>query len=380
MSIIEKSEARRKGGYFMGLFEMGRHAAQQIGALDHMHNRISTAPHAGNFAIDRQGILEPTVGFADAPDSIAPWMVLRGDVERACFEALPPEIEVRYETRPLTILQNAQGVHVTLEKTGTHETTTEQFDLLVGADGIHSQVRKIVFGEESQYSHPLGTMICAFELPENPPGLEPGQGVIMTEVGKSFWVFPFQDHPATVLFTYAAEDPNAERKLDPKKRLREVYGDKPYGEFIEFALNQLDHAEEFLFDTTAQIKMDSWHKDRVVLVGDSAWCPSLYSGMGATTGLAGADLLGVALRKYPQDISQALNDWEKVLRPVVDAAQKQGANSGRKNFVSLTPQELDQRERNSKIRMKVASSPLLNRILPYTPFAKNRTADLTQRI
>ncbi len=305
-------------------------------------------------------------------------MVLRGDVERACFEALPAEIEIRYDTRPVTISQTATEVKVTLEKISSQERKEEKFDLLVGADGIHSQTRSLVFGEESQYSHQLGTMICAFELAENPPGLEPGQGLILTEVGKSFWLFPFKDHPATVLFTYATEDPAAERKLDPKKRLREVYGDKPYGDFMEYALDQLDQADEFLFDSTAQIQMDSWHQGRVVLVGDSAWCPSLYSGMGATLGIAGADLLGAAVRKYPHDIAKALDEWEAILGPKVKAAHKQGRGSGRKNFVCLTAKELTQREKSIKGRRALLGNPLLNFLLPHTPFAKNRSADLVQ--
>ncbi len=305
-------------------------------------------------------------------------MVLRGDVERACFEALPAEIEIRYDTRPVTISQTATEVKVTLETISSRERKEEKFDLLVGADGIHSQTRSLVFGQESQYSQQLGTMICAFELAENPPGLEPGQGLILTEVGKSFWLFPFKDHPATVLFTYATEDPAAERKLDPKKRLREVYGDKPYGDFMEYALDQLDQADEFLFDSTAQIQMDSWHQGRVVLVGDSAWCPSLYSGMGATLGIAGADLLGAAVRKYPHDIAKALDEWEAILGPKVKAAHKQGRGSGRKNFVCLTAKELTQREKSIKGRRALLGNPLLNFLLPHTPFAKNRSADLVQ--
>lgn len=63
--------------------------------------------------------------------------------------------------------------------------------------------------------------------------------------------------------------------------------------------------------------MTSWYRGRVVLVGDSAWCPTLYSGMGATSGLAGANLLGQALQKYPDDSDYALNQWEQILRPKI---------------------------------------------------------------
>lgn len=82
---------------------------------------------------------------------------------------------------------------------------------------------------------------------------------------------------------------------------------EPYGEYMEFALDQLDKADDVIFGTTDQVKMPSWYRGRVVLVGDSAWCPTLYSGMGATLGLGGANLLGKALQKYPDNIEHALN-------------------------------------------------------------------------
>lgn len=374
-TIVEKASARRKGGYFIGLFGMGRNAAQNLGAIEGLHDRRSPASH--NFAIDRHGITERTLGFADAPIDLGPWMMLRGDVEEATFNALPDDVEIRYGTRPVEIWQNAGGVRVTLENVGTGERTEEDYDLLVGADGIHSQVREMVFGPAEKYTHSLGTMICAFELPETPPGLGQEQGVILTEVGRSFWLFPFSDHPPTVLFTYDSDDPQAERKKDPRRRLREVFGPEPFGDYMGYALDQFDVAEEYIFDTTDQIRMDSWHRGRVVLVGDSAWCPTLYSGMGATSGIGGADALGAALRKYPDDIDAALDRWEEVLRPKLAQFQQQGATTGRKNFLSRTQAELDARTKSVHQRRRMMKNPLLGKVLKHTPFVRNRNADLT---
>lgn len=338
-TVVEKAPGRRRGGYFIGLFGLGRHAADHLGALDGLHDR--RGPASQNFAIDRDGFTGDTLGFADAPIDFGPWMMLRGDVEKAAFDALPDGTEVRYSTRPVEIWQNATGVRVTLEDSSTGDRTEEDYDLLVGADGVHSQVREMAFGPAERYLRPLNTMICAFELPRNPPGLEADQGVILTEVGRSFWVFPFADHPATVLFTYATDDPAAERRKDPRNRLREVFGE-PYGQYMEYALDELDRADEFIFDGTDQVHMDSWHRGRVVLLGDSAWCPTLYSGMGATSGIGGADLLSAALRRHPDDLDRALDSWEEVLRPKIAQFQKDGATQGRRNFVALTTGELAQ--------------------------------------
>lgn len=373
--IVEKAPARRRGGYFIALFKMGRIAAEHLGALDGLHDRGSAA--AKNFAIARTGITGPMIGFADAPKSFMPWMMLRGDVEQAVFDTLPGDVEIRYNTRPVDVTQDGQSVQVTLEDSATGTQSVRMYDLLVGADGVHSQIREMVFGPAERFTVPLDCMVCAFELPENPPGLKPIQGVIMREVGRSFWVFPFDDHAATVLFTYAADDPQSERKKDARQRVREIFGPAPYGKYMGYALDQLEQADESIFDTTDQIKMDTWHTGRVMLLGDAAWCPTLYSGMGATTEIAGADLLGAALRRHPDDLDTALTEWERVLRPKLTAFQKQGASMGRKTFLAITQRELDARNRSMPLRMKVISNRLIGKILPHVPMIKARNTDLT---
>lgn len=203
---------------------MGRHAATHLGTVDNLHDR---GKGAGNYKLARTGLGGPTVGFADAPANVGPWMMLCGDVENAAYTTLPDDTPVHYSTRPVQIEQNDQKVRVTLKNTSTGEKITSIYDLVVGADGIHSSVREQVFGPHEKYTHSLDLMICAFELPENPPTLGPATGAILTEPERSFWVFPFTDHPATVILTYHTDDPEAERTRPVVERLREVYGPAP---------------------------------------------------------------------------------------------------------------------------------------------------------
>lgn len=375
--IIEKASERRKGGYFLALFGLGRHAARDLSALQYLHDRRSSK--SINFSIDRTGITGETLGFADIPLSFAPWMMLRGDIESATYKALPQDIEILYDTVPYDIWQNASEVRVTTQNLKTKEKHESIYGLVVGADGVFSQVRQLAFGPHKQYIKSLGYMICAFQLPENPPELEYDQGAILHEVDKSYTVFPFKDHPATVLFTYKTDDPQTERKKDPTKRIREVFGE-PYGPQMRYALDQLDKADDVIFGTTDQVKMASWYRGRVILVGDSAWCPTLYSGMGATLGLGGANLLGKALQKYPNNIDYALNKWESILRPKVEEFQKQGATTGRKNFVSINQKEVEKRERNIKIRKRLLKNPLFGKLSKYAPFIQMRNKDLTKEL
>ncbi len=91
-------------------------------------------------------------------------------------------------------------------------------------------------------------------------------------------MFPFADHPATVLFSYRTDDVDAEFTVPPAERIRQVYGPEPLGAMMEHAVGVLEKADEYLFDSVEQVHMDSWHRGRVVLVGDSAWCVTLYAG------------------------------------------------------------------------------------------------------
>lgn len=311
VTIVERSAQRRRGGYFIALLDAGQTAVEQLG-LHGVHDR--SPQHIANFSLDRTGRKVPGVGFADRLD--APWMMLRGDVEKAAYEALDDQVQIRYATVPTAIEQDEEGVSVTLLE-GQGAASQERFDLVIGADGVHSSVRRLVFGPDEDYLHHLGYMIAACEMPQDLPGLARGEGANLAEVGRSFWVFPFADRPSTVLFSYRTADPKAEFTLPPVQRLREVYGPQPLGATMSAAVAELESADEFLFDEVVQVRMDSWRKGRVILMGDAAWCVCLYSGMGATSGLVGANVLGALLAQQPDDLEGALAQWESRMRPFI---------------------------------------------------------------
>lgn len=354
--VIEKATGRRRGGYFIALTRAGRAPAERLGILDRLHNRISDKQV---FEIDRAGRRRPGVGFADLP--VRPWMLLRGDVEQAAYDALPDGVEIRYSTVPTKIEQDDDGVDVTLRTSGDGteaRDVTERFDLVVGADGLRSTVRQLAFGPHEQFLHKLDYMIAAFEMPRDISGFTRGEGAILTEEGRSFWMFPFADHPPTALFTYRTDDIDAEFATPAAERIREVYGTEPLGPILTEAIRVLETQDEYLFDSVEQVHLDSWHRGRVVLVGDSAWCVTLYAGMGVSGGLAGADLLGTMLSRHGGDLDAALTAWERQLRPYVEEYQKIGL-VGR---VFFNPANHAEKVRRS-MRLRVRRSPLVGRLL-----------------
>jgi 2-polyprenyl-6-methoxyphenol hydroxylase-like FAD-dependent oxidoreductase len=332
--VVEKAPARRTGGQFIALFGAGQAAASRLGILDRMNDRGVAAGSA--FSVDRAGNRRRIPNFADRTAQSAPYLLLRGDVEEAAFSALPENLDIRFSTVPSRIVQDADGVDVTLAHTVDGSTTTERFDLVVGADGLRSTVRSVVFGPHSAYVHRLGEIIALFPLSEPPPGYTLTDMVMLQEPGRTMQVFPIAGRTPIALLTYRTADVDAEFREPPAQRLREVFSAGPTDRELGHVLSELDNvkdANDVLFDSVEQVRMNRWHTGRVVLVGDSAWCETLIAGMGVSTGLAGADLLGTLLQRYPDDLDRALNTWQVRLRPFVDYYQA----LARRRQSTLTP-------------------------------------------
>ncbi|OSY34773.1 2-polyprenyl-6-methoxyphenol hydroxylase-like FAD-dependent oxidoreductase [Pseudonocardia autotrophica] len=316
--IVEKSPGRRTGGYFVGIFGAGQAAARRLGILDAIPDR--SPANSADYVVTRSGNRRSGLGFTDFPSE--PRVMSRGDVEQGVFAALPDDVEIRYSTSPVHIEQDTDGVDVTLERDGT--TGTERFDLVVGADGLRSTVRRLVFAPHEQHLHRLGYMIAAFTLPGPIGGMAANEGAMLLEPGRSLLVLPFAGRGPSAFFSYRTSDVESQFSGRPVDRLRTAYRPEPYGRLLGEALDAFEATDEYLYDTAEQVQMSRWSKGRVVLTGDAAWCTTVYSGMGASAALAGADLLGTMLRRHGDRIGPALRAWESHLRPPIASYQRTG--------------------------------------------------------
>ncbi|PRY19711.1 FAD-dependent monooxygenase [Pseudosporangium ferrugineum] len=316
--IVERAAGRRTGGYFVGVFGAGQAAARRLGILDAIPDR--SPADSADFVVTRGGDRRSGLGFTDFPGE--PRVMLRGDVEQGAFAALPGDVEIRFSTTPVRIEQDVSGVDVTLERAGA--SATERFDLVVGADGLRSTVRRLVFGPHERFLHRLGYMIAAFMLPHPIGGMAGHEGAMLLEPGRSLLVLPFADHAPTAFFSYRTADVDTQFTGRPIDRLRAAYAPRPYGQLLGDALDAFEATDDYLFDTAEQVRMDAWSKGRVVLVGDAAWCATVYSGMGVSAGLAGADLLGTMLQRHGDAVLPALRAWEDHLRPHIASYQRTG--------------------------------------------------------
>lgn len=372
--IVERAPRRRSGGYFVALFGAGQAAARRLGILGHVHDRTSPLPA---LSIDRKGSARPGMSYSDLPGE--PWLMVRGDVEEAAFAALPEDVEVRFSTGPTAITQDAGGVDVTLRNSATGAITTERFDLVVGADGLRSTVRSLAFGPHERYLRRMGFMLAAFEYPGVPAGLAAGQKAMLLEPGRSMWVFAFADRNPTILLSYRTDDVDAEFTRPIGHSVRAAFGPQPPGRTLGSVLDALDTTDDVLFDSVEQVRMDSWHRGRVVLVGDSAWCVTLYTGMGVSSALAGADVLGTMLERHPGDLTTALTEWERGLRPYLTHYQD-AAPDDRRIFVPDNHAQIRLRRAIPLLSRSRLGKRLADRIMRFDEIIEYKGSDIVGKI
>lgn len=147
--IVERAPERRRGGYFVGIFPDGKKAANDLGMTRHLHTRNPT--DGKDWTVQRSSSLRAGAGFLDRPGG--PYAVVRGDIEDALWRTLEEAggAEVRFDTCPVHLDQAPGAVHVRLREQTTGAESIQQFDLAIGADGVRSTVRELVFGPAEQF-------------------------------------------------------------------------------------------------------------------------------------------------------------------------------------------------------------------------------------
>lgn len=316
------------GDHFVALVGAGASVARRMGVLDAIGSRYIDSTQ---FQVDRQGRRGP--GMKHIGHGMR--TLLRGEVGRSLFGALPGEVEVRFSTSPTGIVSTGDGALVSTYSWATDEVRTDHFDLVVGADGLHSTVRRLAFGPAEEYLHPLHHIIARCLLDKPVAGLRLNEGLTLAEPSRAAWVLPSLDHPPSLTMTYRTDDVDAEFRRPPGDSLRLAFGPEPLGPVLETLIGQYDNADSVLFERVQQVRMSSWRAGRVVVLGDAAWSLALYPGMGTSSAMAGADQLAYSLQRHRGDIPVALGDWEHRMHHFIE--YHQGVADGGVNY--FVPQD-----------------------------------------
>lgn len=315
--LLERAPGPRSQGYMIDFFGPGYDAVEAMGLLPDVEKvayHVDEASLLDEHGRRRAGVRPEQ--FADGPLL----NVMRPDLERVLREALPSQVDLRFGTGPAAVTDHGDGVRVTL-----HDGAELQADLLVGADGIHSAVRRLVFGPESRFLRYLGfhTAAFSFDAPQIHAAVH-GRACLTDTVGRQMGFYGLRDGRVAAFAVHRTPDPAVPG--DVRAAVREVYGG--LGWVVPEALAKCPPPAEIYYDQVAQIELPRWSSGRVVLVGDACSAVSLIAGQGASLGLAGAYLLADQLARA-QSIGQALVSYERLWRPVAEEKQRVGRSGAR---------------------------------------------------
>lgn len=222
------------------------------------------------------------------------------------------------------------------------------FSLVLGCDGTHSAVRRMCFGEESSF---LVFLQCYFSLTiVHKLLIEEDTSQMLNVAGKTIMLNAYNGK-TDIAFCFSSEKEidYDRRNTDQQKRMiRESFEDG--GWRTRELLDEMGRCDDFYFDKLCQVRMRSWTKGRVALVGDASYCPSPAAGMGGSVAILGAAALADALGKHPGDLRAAFRAYDESFRPTVEAIQTHAVEFGMEMFLPRSEKAIQGRNMRLSIR------------------------------
>ncbi|MFD9701864.1 FAD-dependent monooxygenase [Lentzea sp. NPDC059081] len=320
VTVVERAPGLRPGGQAVDARGVTKDVIARMG-LD-AAVRAACTDTAGAHMVDADGtVVETYRADDDGGDGfISDIEILRGDLSQVLYDDTRDHVEYLFGDRVADLSQDADGVDVTFAGGDRR-----RFDLVIGADGLHSSVRAMVFGPRERFVRHLGLVLAFYSVP-NEFGLD--RWFLQhqdEETGRSSGLRPIQDATrAMALLSFPAAGFDVDhRDVEGQKRLlrEQMTG---LGWLTPRILAHLDDTPDFYLDQVAQVVMDRWSHGRVGLIGDAACSSSPMSGQGTGLALVGAYLLAGELASAGWDAEKAFAAYEARMRPFVEANQEIG--------------------------------------------------------
>jgi 2-polyprenyl-6-methoxyphenol hydroxylase-like FAD-dependent oxidoreductase len=317
-TLVEQAPALRTGGYVVDFWGLGYEIAGRMGLLDSL-NRVGYHMQEMR-AVNSRG--ERITGFGARIFDVLTGgrfvTLARSDLSRLLFEKVRRSTEVLFGDEITGLQERTDRVAVQFK-----HAQERRFSLVIGAGGLHSKVRRLVFGPQERFEKQLGYAVAAFEV----RGYRPRDDDVYVLYNEPGWMlarFALHDDRTLFLFVFTAGSslPAMHDLQAQKALLRAKFGAGKWE--CSRILDELDRAPGLYFDRVSQIRMDSWSRGRVALVGDAAFCVSLMAGQGAALAMTAAYVLAGELGRARGRHEEAFRNYEALLRPFI-AAKQEGA-------------------------------------------------------
>ncbi|MGO4617583.1 FAD-dependent monooxygenase [Nocardia sp. 2YAB30] len=314
VTVVERAAGGRSSGNPIDVRRPAIEVAEKMGIMPRLRevaspvNRMSFVDATGRRAA---GVpLTMFQGEAGKREVEVP----RADLASILLEAGREQAEFLWGDTITDLAQDEAGVDVTFAKA-----RPARFDVVIGADGLHSTVRRLVFGPEHEFLRHAGMYVAT--LPIDAPFGDDTEVVIYNTPGRAVSVHPTKGRAvAAFIFRHNAVPGYDHRDLDQHKRLvDEAFADRSWR--LPELLDQVHAADDLYFDTISRVRLPRWSTGRIGLVGDAAAAVSLF-GDGSTLAIAGAYRLAEELSQSPTDVATAFGRYETRHRPMVDAKRQ----------------------------------------------------------
>ncbi|UZJ31337.1 FAD-dependent monooxygenase [Streptomyces endophytica] len=331
-TVVEVAPALRGGGFAVD-FRGAAHLTvlERMGILDEIRRHSTGGGTAMSFIDDRGrqlAVLPPEFAGGDLE-------ILRSDLSRILYRhSLTPAAdghpapEYLFDDTLTSLTPTPDGVHATFART-----PSRTFDLVIGADGLHSTVRRLAFGPESEFVSHLGYYVAAWDLPESAGDLA-AEPVGYSEPGRTATVGRTPRRSAEPGYTgeafcvfASAEELTHDRRALPAQKEAIARAYEGAGWRTPELIDTLRAADELYFDSISRVDVPCWSTGRTALLGDAAHGATL-GGMGTGSAIIGAYVLAAELAASPDDHSAAFTRYERRLRPYVTQCQEGGRGTG----------------------------------------------------
>lgn len=310
-TLIEQAPAFRSGGYMIDFWGVGYTVAQRMGIEEqilHAGYQIASVR-----SVDTDGkviaALDTNVFRRLLGQDFT--SLARGDLAAVIHATIADKVEMIYGDSITAIDQHADGIRLSFAHAGPRE-----FDLVIGADGLHSNVRRLAFGPDSDFEHYLGCKVAAAVVDGYRPRDELAY-VTHAAPGRQVSRVALRDDRTLALFVFRDASPDIS---DPKAQLHNRFADVGWEcPKLLAALN--GEIDDLYFDVVSQVRMNRWSRGRVLLIGDAAGCISLLGGEGTGLAITEAYVLAGELHRAGGDHLRAFDAYEARLRPLIEAKQ-----------------------------------------------------------
>lgn len=314
-TLVERAPALRTGGYVIDFWGLGYTIAERMGLLTEI-NREGYHVHEMRI-VDEGGRRLAGFGtsvFAELTNGR--YVTLqRSLLSRLLFERTRSHVETIFGDQVIGLEEKADDVEVQLKHGGPR-----RFDLLIGADGLHSAVRELLYGRQAKFERCLGYVVAAFEA----RGYRPRNDdvyLLYNQPGRMLGRFTLRDDRSLFLLVFAADNSVVPQTLASQKAwLRETFGRG--GWESDAMLEELGRTGELYFDRVSQIRMPNWSRGRVALIGDAAFCVSLLAGQGSALAMISAYVMAGELAASGGRYPEAFARYEAVLKGYIGRKQR----------------------------------------------------------